>query len=95
MLNADTLTPVGHVDGAGQIDVLALDPGTQQVYATAEDGVVTALQLRGNAQPRMIGRQRLVRAHTIAIDPRTHLIYLPLGRASGTSVLRILRPNHP
>ena len=93
VLDADTLTPVGHVDGAGHIDVLALDPGTQQVYATAEDGVVTALQLRGNAQPRMIGRQRLVRAHTIAIDPRTHLIYLPLGRASGRSVLRILRPN--
>ena len=72
--------------------MLALDPGTQQVYATAEDGIVTALQLRGSSPPRLLGRRHDPRAHTIAIDPRTHLIYLPLGRGAGKSVLRILQP---
>ena len=92
VLDADSFAPLGQVDGAGHIDVLALDPGTQQVYATAEDGIVTALQLRGSSPPRLLGRRHDPRAHTIAIDPRTHLIYLPLGRGAGKSVLRILQP---
>ncbi|MDP9260328.1 MAG: YncE family protein [Actinomycetota bacterium] len=95
ILDADIYTPVGHIDGAGHIDVLALDPATQQAFVTAEDGRVTLLQLRGHARPRIVGRERLLRAHTIAIDPRTHLAYLPLGRATGKSTLRILQPTHP
>jgi hypothetical protein len=94
VLDADTFTPVGHVDGAGHTDVLALDPGTQHTYTTAEDGVITVLQLRGRLRPQLVGRDKLLRAHTIAIDPRTHLAYLPLGRAAGRSTLRILRPTH-
>jgi DNA-binding beta-propeller fold protein YncE len=94
VLDADAFTPVGHVDGAGHIDVLALDPATQQAYVTSEDGVVTVLQLRGDAKPQILGREKLLRAHTIAIDPRTHLAYLPLGRGAGRSTLHILRPTH-
>jgi DNA-binding beta-propeller fold protein YncE len=94
VLDADTFAPVGHVDGAGHIDVLALDPARQQAYVTAEDGVITMLQLRGSARPQVLGREKLLRAHTIAIDSRTHLAYLPLGRGAGRSSLRILRPTH-
>ena len=92
LLDADTFTPFGHVDGAGHVDVLALDPGLQRAYATAEDGVITVLQLRRGLRPRLQGRDTLRRAHTIAIDPRTHLAYLPLGRPGGGSTLQILRP---
>ena len=92
VLDADAFTPFGHVDGAGHIDVLALDSGSQRAYATAEDGVITVLQLRRGLRPRLQGRDTLRRAHTIAIDPRTHLAYLPLGRPGGGSTLQILRP---
>jgi len=95
VLDADSFRELGHVDGAGHVDVLALDPGTHRAYSSSEDGIVTVLQLRDGQAPRVLGQKRLApRAHSIVVDPATHLVYLPLGRAGGASVLRIMRPTH-
>jgi DNA-binding beta-propeller fold protein YncE len=92
LLDADDFRVLGHVDGAGHVDVLAIDPSKQRAYSSSEDGVVTVVQLRGHQAPHLIGQAHLApRAHTIAVDPRTHLVYLPLGRTAGASVLRIMR----
>ena len=93
VLDADTYQPLGHADHAGHVDVLTLDPTTQRAYAASEDGVVTAIRLRGGKPPILLGQRRLAaRAHTIAVDPRTHLVFLPLGRTGGASVLRVMQP---
>ena len=31
-------------------------------------------------------------AHSVAVDPNTHLVYLPLANLGGRSVLRVLAP---
>ena len=41
---------------------------------------------------RPIAELRAPHAHSVAVDPRTHLVYLPLENVDGKPVLRILTP---
>src|SRR5215204_1877640 len=78
--------PVG--DGP---DVLAFDPGWHRLYVASESGIVSIFDERGAAlQP--VGEYQAPHAHTVAVDPRTHQIYLPLEDIDGKPVLRILAP---
>jgi DNA-binding beta-propeller fold protein YncE len=96
VLDADTFRVLGRISGAGHIDVLALDPARQRVYAASENGIVSVIEVAHGATPRLLGRTHLAaRAHSVAVDPRTSLVYLPLGRSGGASVLRIMRPTRP
>jgi DNA-binding beta-propeller fold protein YncE len=96
VVDADSFRVLGTVRGAGHVDVLALDPTSERVYAASENGIVSVVQLAQGAAPRLLGQTRLAaRAHTVAVDPRTSLVYLPLGRSGGASVLRIMRPSRP
>jgi DNA-binding beta-propeller fold protein YncE len=96
VVDADSFRVIATIRGVGHVDVLALDPMRQRVYAASENGIVSVVQLAHGAAPRLLGQARLAaRAHTIAVDPRTSLVYLPLGRSGGSSVLRIMRPSRP
>jgi DNA-binding beta-propeller fold protein YncE len=96
ILDADSFRVLGSISGAGHIDVLALDPTRQRVYAASENGIVSVIQLAHGATPRLLGQAHLAaRAHSVAVDPRTSLVYLPLGKSGGASVLRIMRPTRP
>src|SRR5829696_8213828 len=78
--------PVG--DGP---DVLAFDPGWGRLYVASESGIVSIFDERGAAlQP--VGEYQAPHAHTVAADPRTHQICLPLEDIDGKPVLRILAP---
>ena len=82
--------------GAGHVDVLAIDPRLHRVYAASENGIVSVVQIAHGRPPRLLGQTHLAaRAHTVAVDPRTSVVYLPLGQSGGASVLRILRPTRP
>jgi DNA-binding beta-propeller fold protein YncE len=72
-------------------DVLAWDPGWRLLYVASESGVVSTFAADGPAL-RAIGELRIPHAHTVAVDPRTHLVYLPLQSVDGEPVLRILTP---
>jgi hypothetical protein len=96
VLDADSFRMLGRISGAGHVDVLALDAARGRVYAASEDGIVSVIQVAPGGAPRLLGQAHLAaRAHTVAVDPRTSLIYLPLGRSGGSSVLRIMRPTRP
>jgi hypothetical protein len=96
VLDADTFRVLGRIAGAGHVDVLAFDAARDRVYAASEDGIVSVIQVAHSRAPRLLGQTHLAaRAHTVAVDPRTSLIYLPLGRSGGSSVLRIMRPTRP
>jgi DNA-binding beta-propeller fold protein YncE len=74
-------------------DVLAFDPGLRRLYVASESGVVAVFrETRTAAKP--LGLAFLAaEAHTVAVDPTTHLVYFPLQSGStGRPQLLIMRP---
>jgi len=72
-------------------DVLALDASLGQLYVASEAGVVSVFDERhGTLVPH--GAVRAPHAHTVAVDPVTHRVYLPLQNVNGHPVLRVLEP---
>ncbi len=75
-------------------DVLAFDPGLCLLYVASESGTVTVFAEQGRGLVRL-GAGVMPSAHAVAVDPRTHLVYLPLEREGGRPVLRIMAPATP
>jgi len=73
-------------------DVLAFDPSLRRLYVAAESGVVTVFGEQGRSLVTL-GRNFLAtEAHTVAVDPRTHLVYFALQDVGGAPGLRIMAP---
>jgi DNA-binding beta-propeller fold protein YncE len=72
-------------------DVLAWDPEWRRLYVASESGVVSIFVVQG-AVLQPLEELRIAHAHTVAVDPRTHRVYLPLENVDGRPVLRILQP---
>lgn len=75
-------------------DVLAWDPGWRRLYVASESGVLSAFWATGDTL-LPLGDERIPHAHTVAVDPRTHRVYLPLEDVGGRPVLRVLEPGRP
>jgi DNA-binding beta-propeller fold protein YncE len=73
-------------------DVVAWDPGWRRLYVASESGVVSVFAVQGSAL-QSLEELRIPHAHTVAVDPRTHQVYLPLENIGGQPVLRILSPS--
>jgi len=73
-------------------DVLAFDPGLARLYISAESGTVTVLQ-ESNRDLRVLGQFHMPHAHTVSVDPKSHLVYFPLENVNGHPLLRIMKPN--
>ncbi len=69
-------------------DVLAVDPALGRVYVACESGVVNVFREEGQALVSL-GDLRIPHAHTVAVDPTTHLVYLPIQNLGGRPVLLI------
>ena len=81
--------PVGAVP-----DVLAFDAAAGLLYVASESGVVSVFtELGGGVQ--LDGEVTMPHAHTVAVDPRTHLVYFPLQDLAGAPVLRIMSRTPP
>lgn len=72
-------------------DVLAFDPGLRRLYVASESGVVTVFDERGRGLVEA-GTYRAPRAHSVAVDPATHQVFLPLADVNGRPVLRVMSP---
>lgn len=72
-------------------DVLAFDPGLGRLYVAAESGTLSIFA-SSDAGIAHLGDLRIPHAHTVAVDPSTHLVYLPLENVGGRPVLRIMAP---
>jgi len=73
-------------------DVLAFDPSLGRLYVAAESGVVAVLQ-EADGSLAQLGWYRAPQAHSVAVDPATHRVYLPLADVNGRPVLRVLVPS--
>jgi YVTN family beta-propeller protein len=92
VVNIDT-KQITASDQVGDIpDVLAFDPGLQRLYVASESGVVAVFQVH-NQTLEKIGQTYLApNAHTLAVDPQSHLVYVPLENIDGNPLLRIYEP---
>ena len=71
-------------------DVLAMDPARRRLFVAAESGVISAFDVSGDSLVALPS-YRAPRAHSVAVDPATHLLYVPLESVGGTPTLRILQ----
>ena len=72
-------------------DVLAWDPGWQRLYVASESGVLSTFRVDGYGL-RPVEELHVAHAHSVAVDPQTHRVYLPLENIGGRPVLRIMAP---
>ena len=73
-------------------DVLAFDQGLNRLYVSAESGVVSIFDVRGHDVEKVAQGFLASKAHSAAVDSRTHRIYLPLENVDSKPVLRIVEP---
>ena len=72
-------------------DVLAFDPGLKRLYVSAESGNVFVFREDGKTLVHE-GDISIPPAHTVCVDPNTHLVYFPLENIDGHPLLRIMEP---
>jgi DNA-binding beta-propeller fold protein YncE len=72
-------------------DVLAFDPGLKLLYVSAESGIVSVFEESGR-ELKVLGQLYMPHAHTVSVDPNTHLVYFPLEDVDGHPLLRIMKP---
>jgi DNA-binding beta-propeller fold protein YncE len=72
-------------------DVLAFDLGLKRLYVSAESGTVSVFEERGR-ELKPLGTLFMPHAHTVSVDPKTHLVYFPLENIDGHPLLRIMKP---
>lgn len=83
---------VTSASGAGP-DVLSIDPAIGLLYVAAESGDLVIIDTTA-AGLSVVNRANVgPHAHTVAADPATHRVFLPLQAGpNGTPVLRIMQP---
>ncbi len=69
-------------------DVLDLDRALQRVYVAAESGPLTVFDYSSSGVRLLLQADAGPNAHSVAVDPTTHHIYLPLQNVNGHPVLR-------
>ena len=74
-------------------DVLAFDSSLHRLYVSAESGVVAVFAEHAHSLTKLGQAMLAPHAHTVAVDPRTHLVYFPLESGStGKPQLLIMAP---
>lgn len=82
--------PVGH-----DPDVLAIDPAAKRLYVAGEAGTLSTYDIANPAAPVALGDTFIgPNAHSVAVDPATHRLYLPIADLNGRAVMRILMPKN-
>lgn len=72
-------------------DVLAFDPVYKKLYVSSESGVISVFQIKKGVITKVSQGFIAKHAHTIAVDPQTHLLYLPMENVNGKPVLRVVK----
>ena len=68
-------------------DVLALDPALHLVYVAAENGPLAVFRSESSGVQRIALKSAGPNAHSVAVAPDSHHIFLPLANVNGHPVL--------
>jgi DNA-binding beta-propeller fold protein YncE len=90
VVNLKRMAVVDTLSVGREPDVLAFDAARLRLYVASESGSVTVFSVRGDRLEEE-GTLTMPHAHTVAVDPRTGLVYFPLQDVGGHPVLRIMR----
>ncbi len=71
-------------------DVLAFDPTRKLLYVASESGVISVFSVSGRDVRKLWQGYVGDDAHSVAVDPRTGLLYVPIRDVDGHPVLRIM-----
>jgi DNA-binding beta-propeller fold protein YncE len=83
----------GSASVGGSPDVLAFDDSLRRLYVAAESGDVAVFAERAHGLVKLGQAPIAPFAHTVAVDPRTHLVYFPLQSGSnGKAQLLVMAP---
>ena len=74
-------------------DVLAFDQGLNRHYVSAESGIISIFDVSAGSLEKVGQGFFAAKAHSIAVDGKTHRVYLPLENVGGKPVLRIAIPS--
>ena len=95
-LDLKRMKVTGRVAVGSGPDVLTFDRSLGRLYVAAESGEVAVLATGTRGLTKLGQGFVAPGAHTVAVDPRTHLVYFPLARGSaGRPELLITRPGLP
>jgi YVTN family beta-propeller protein len=89
MLDLDSLRVLAQQSVGDNPDVLALDGSDQLLYVASESGVLSIFDEHARTLDKLGEGYVAAAAHSVAVDPVTHRIYLPLQEVNGRPVLRI------
>jgi DNA-binding beta-propeller fold protein YncE len=90
MVDLQTMKILSTYEVGEDPDVLAYDPVLKRLYVSAESGTVTIFQSHGKSLS-LLGSLEMPHAHTVSVDPKTHLVYFPLENIDGHPILRIMQ----
>jgi DNA-binding beta-propeller fold protein YncE len=91
-LDLRTITVTGRASIGQAPDVLAFDPVLHRLYVSSESGTISVFAETAHGL-RKLGEDFLAsEAHTVAVDPDTHLVYFPLQGPNGKPHLLVMRP---
>jgi DNA-binding beta-propeller fold protein YncE len=92
-LDLRTMRVTGNASVGDTPDVLAFDASLHRLYVSAESGVVAVFAEHQHSLTKLGQAFLATKAHTVAVDPRTHLVYFPLeSGSSGKPQLLIMAP---
>ena len=94
VIDLRTMQVIGTAAIGLQPDVLAFDPVWRRLYVASESGVVSVFT-ELDAGVMLLGQVTAPLAHTVAVDPRSHLVYLPLENVNGQPMLWIMAGTPP
>ena len=73
-------------------DIMAFDPQYGYLYVASESGVVSILRIRDRKVEKIGDFPVGENAHSVEVDPKTHLVYFPLRAVNKQPVLRVMKP---
>jgi DNA-binding beta-propeller fold protein YncE len=90
-LDLKRMRPVGSAGTGDDPDVLAFDTSLRRLYVAAESGDVAVFAERGRRLQKLGQGTLAPNAHSVAVDPRTHLVYFPLEEGPELRIMAATR----
>jgi DNA-binding beta-propeller fold protein YncE len=92
VMNADTGQVMTTLPIGDHVDATAFDPGTRLIFNSNGEGTITVIREDSPDSYTLVGSvQTLPRAKTMALDPKTHQLFLSTAEAGQFEVLVVGR----
>lgn len=92
VIDTTTGSVVGSVDITPNVDQIAFDPGKRRIYCASGAGLLSVVQ-ETDAGAELVSNITIPRrAHTVAVDPTTHAVWISYGADDNDYVMKLVPP---